>query len=68
MLCYNSNIINKSNLIKRVSNSWIEGRGYSYETISAAIRIAERTAVTNNTELASNPDDFKIENFLTLTS
>ena len=56
------------NLLKRLRNSRTERRWYSYKAISAAIRIAESTAVTNNTELASTPEDFKIENFLTLTS
>ena len=37
----------------------------SYKVISIAIKIAESTAVA---EMASTPEDFKIENFLTLTS
>jgi hypothetical protein len=43
-------------------------REYSYKPISFPKKTAKSTAVTTNIELASTPEDFKSENFLTLTS
>ena len=41
---------------------------YSYKPISTPKKTAKSTAVTTNIELASSPEDFKSENFLTFTS
>ena len=63
-----SNIIRVKPYLRVLEIAELKEDEYSYKPISTPKKTAKSTAVTTNIELASSPEDFKSENFLTFTS